>query len=220
MKNRRQFIRDSALAGLGITLGVSASHGRGASVITDEMKIGIIGLDTSHSPAFAKYINDPQKESMRGMKVVAAYPYGSRNIESSASRIPQYTKEFESMGIEIVDGIGELVKRSDAVLLETNDGNLHVEQAIPVFEAHKPLFIDKPVAGNLVDVIKIFEAARKNNSVFFSSSSLRYLAKAQEIRYNSPIGDVAGAFTYSPEHWEPTHTDLYWYGIHGVEILY
>jgi predicted dehydrogenase len=43
----------------------------------------------------------------------------------------------------------------DVVLLETNDGNLHLEQAMQVFKSNKPLFIDKPVAGSLKDTIAI-----------------------------------------------------------------
>jgi hypothetical protein len=34
------------------------------------------------------------------------------------------------------------------------------------------------------------------------------------------LGKVLGADTYSPAHLEKTHPDLFWYGIHGVEILY
>jgi len=221
MKNRRQFLKNSVLAGIGVT--ASALHtscNESSERKTQDFKIGIIGLDTSHSPAFAKYINDPEKESMSGMQVTAAYPYGSKAIESSYSRIPEYTEQFKSMGIEIVNDLDALIEQSDGILLETNDGTLHLEQAIKVINAKKPLFIDKPVAAGLADVIKIYDAAEKNRVPLFSSSSLRYLKKAQEVRYEKTIGDITGASTYSPEHLEPSHTDLYWYGIHGVEILY
>jgi hypothetical protein len=157
---------------------------------------------------------------MHGVQVTAAYPYGSQTIESSAKRIPEYTQQFENMGVVITDSIAELMDRVDGILLETNDGTLHLEQALQVIRAKKPLFIDKPVAANLEDVIRIYKAAKDNQVPLFSSSSLRYLKKAQEIRYQNIIGDVTGASTYSPVHLEPSHTDLYWYGIHGVEILF
>ena len=54
----------------------------------------------------------------------------------------------------------------------------------------------------------------------FSSSSLRYVQKAQDLRNNQTIGDILGAYTYGTMEIEPSHTDLYWYGIHGVELLY
>jgi predicted dehydrogenase len=220
MTDRRDFIKKSMIAGMGITTGIPSAMSEIARQKADPVRIGIIGLDTSHSPAFTKYINDPKSKTMMGASVVAAYPYGSTRIETSASRIPEYTEQVEALGVDIVDSIGDLVDQVDAVLLETNDGTLHLEQALPVIETRKPLFIDKPVAGNLVDVIRIYENARKYQAPLFSSSSLRYLSRAQEVRHQQSIGEVTGASTYSPESWEPSHTDLYWYGIHGVEILY
>lgn len=220
MTNRRNFIKKSMIASAGITAGIPAAMAKITRQKDDPIRIGIIGLDTSHSVAFTKYINDPKNTKMKGAEVVAAYPYGSTMIESSASRIPEYTEQVKALGVEIVDSITSLIDRVDAILLETNDGTLHLDQAIPVIESKKPLFIDKPVAANLVDVIRIYETARNHQTPLFSSSSLRYMPKAQEVRYQQIIGDVTGASTYSPESWEPSHSDLYWYGIHGIEILY
>ena len=45
------------------------------------------------------------------------------------------------------------------------------------------------------------------------------MSKAQEAR-NGEIGDVLGAETFSPVSYEPTHSELFWYGIHGVELLF
>ena len=183
-------------------------------------RVGIIGLDTSHSIAFTKVLNDPDAaEDIAGFWVVAAYPHGSPDIESSTSRIPRYTEEIQEFGVEIVDSIAELLERVDYVLLETNDGRPHFKQALEVFKAGKPVFIDKPIAASLVDAIRIFDAAKRYEVPVFSSSSLRYMENAQAIR-NGAIGDVTGAHTYSPATLEPTHPDLFWYGVHGVETLF
>lgn len=186
----------------------------------DPVKVGIIGLDTSHSPAFARLINDPQGDGLvTRYEVVAAYPHGSRTIESSYERIPGYVEEVEALGVEIVASIDELLSRVDVVLLETNDGKPHLDQALQVISAGKPLFIDKPVAASLEDVVAIYEAAEAAEVPLFSSSSLRYMSTAQAVRGGS-IGPVRNAFAYSPASLEPSHTDLYWYGIHGVETLF
>ena len=187
---------------------------------TSQKRIGIIGLDTSHSTAFTRLLNDPEKEAdLEGFSVVAAYPHGSTDIESSVRRIPRYTKEMEDMGIEIVDTIEALLDKVDVVLLETNDGRPHYEQALLVLKAGKMLFIDKPIAGSLEDAVRIFEAADTYNVPLFSSSSLRFMDNAQAIRHGK-IGRVTGADTYSPAILEPAHPDLFWYGIHGVETLF
>jgi hypothetical protein len=184
------------------------------------MKIGIIGLDTSHATAFAKEFNgtNPARECV-GMKVVAAYPQGSKDIESSTSRVPAYTEEVKQLGVNIVGSIDELLKQVDCVLLESNDGRPHLEQVLPVFKAGKRVFIDKPVAGSLADCIAIYKASEKYKVPTFCSSSLRWMAGANELR-GGKLGKVLGCDTYGPCHLEPTHPDLFWYGIHGCEALF
>ena len=185
-----------------------------------ELRAGIIGLDTSHAVAFTKILNDPEaKEDVAGCRVVAAYPKGSPDIESSVSRVPGYTEEVKKHGVEIVDSIEELLKKVDVVLLETNDGRPHLEQVLPVLKAGKLVFIDKPIAGSLSDAIAILDAAEKYKVPVFTSSSLRYTEGAQALR-KGKIGDIIGCDAYSPCSLEATHPDLFWYGIHGVETLF
>ncbi len=184
------------------------------------LKVGMIGLDTSHCLAFAKLLNktdDPQHIS--GCQLTLVYPKGSPDIESSVSRVPSYTVEIQKLGVEIIDDLDAMVAQVDAVLLETNDGRPHLEQVIPVLKAGKPVFIDKPIAGSLVDTIAIFQLAAHYKTPCFSSSSLRFSSSAQEVR-NGSVGDVTGCDAYSPCALEPTHPDLFWYGIHGCETLF
>lgn len=183
-------------------------------------RIGIIGLDTSHSVAFTKSLNaDSPNPVYDGFKVVAAYPHGSKDIVSSTERIPGYTEQVQKLGVEIVGSIQDLLHKVDFVMLETNDGRLHLEQAIEIFKAGKTTFIDKPIAASLKDAKSIFKEAKKYKVPVFSSSSLRYATGMQEIKQGK-IGAVSGADTYSPMKFEKTHPDLFWYGIHGVEMLF
>jgi predicted dehydrogenase len=217
---RRTFIKQSMIAGAAIGF-----HSMPVKLLSkqaeDFMRIGIIGLDTSHSPAFAEYFNGGGTEpGLEGFKVVAAYPHGSEDIPSSVETIPEYTAQIEKMGVEVVDSIRKLLRKVDAVLLETNDGRLHLEQAREVIKSGKPVFIDKPLTASLTDAVTIFKEAKDKNVAVFSASSLRYLKNAQSVRYENKIGKVLGADTFSPASLEPHHPDLFWYGIHGVEILY
>ncbi|UCG49196.1 MAG: Gfo/Idh/MocA family oxidoreductase [Phycisphaerales bacterium] len=182
-------------------------------------RIGMIGLDTSHVTAFTKLIND--RRAQHGCKVVAAYPGGSPDIPSSANRLEGYTKELrEKYGVEIVDDIEQLCTKVDGVMLESVDGRPHLEQAKPVIAAGKPLFIDKPMAGNLADVIEIFRLAKQNNVPCWSSSSLRFGPGTIGLRNNDQIGKILGCDAFSPCSLQEYHPDLYWYGVHGVEILF
>ena len=186
----------------------------------DIIKLGIIGLDTSHSTAFTELINSGKDETFsKGFRVVAAYPYGSRTIESSYSRIPSYIEKVKKCGVEITSSIDELLKKVDCVLLETNDGRIHLEQALEVFKAGKTCYIDKPIGATLADAIAIYEMAEKYHIPIFSSSALRYSPQNVKLR-NGDFGKVIGADCYSPHKTEPTHPDFGFYGIHGVETLY
>ncbi len=182
-------------------------------------RIGIIGMDTSHVPAFTSLINDPVKNT--GFKVVAGFPGGSPDIKSSAGRVEGYTKELrEKFGVEIVGSIEELVQKVDGILLESVDGRPHLAQVRPVIAARKPVFIDKPVAGNLPDAIEIFRLAKEANVPCWSSSSLRFGPGIAGMRNNEAVGEVMGCDAFSPCSLEEHHPDLYWYGVHGVEILF
>lgn len=186
----------------------------------DAIRLGMIGLDTSHAPAFAKAMNERAvAEGKRPVRVVAAYPHGSSQIESSASRIPKFTEEFKAMGIEIVDSIDDLLAKVDGVLLETNDGTLRKEQFAKILAAKKPVFADKPAAATWEDTLWIYRQAEKAGLPIFSASSLRYQPTAEDLSPDT-IGEVVGAETYSPCSLEPHHSRLYWYGIHGVETLF
>jgi predicted dehydrogenase len=222
MKNnltRREFVKTSSAGTLGLGLANSELFHYG-TIISDQKRIGIIGLDTSHAIAFTKALNDPAAApEFYGYKVVAAYPKGSLDIKSSADRIPGYTEDVKKLGVKIVDSIEEMLPEVDVVLLETNDGRRHLEQALIVMKAGKRMFIDKPIAASLKDTIAIFNAAGRYNVPLFSSSSLRYISGAKEIAGGS-VGKVLGADTYSPATLEKTHPDLFWYGVHGVETLF
>lgn len=223
MINRRTFIKSGALVGVGL-LSPNFTTPIGATSLKNKTekgkRIGIIGLDTSHSTAFTKLLNTVETDEYKGYKVTAAYPYGSRTIESSYNRIPGYIEEVKKHGVEIVDSIKELLKKTDVILLETNDGRLHLEQAIPVFKAGKRVFIDKPVAASLTDAISIYQAADELSVPVFSASSLRYMSNIEKIIKEGAIGKVLGANSFSPCALEVTHPDMFWYGIHGIEALF
>ena len=83
-------------------------------------RLGIIGLDTSHSIRFSELLNakDSDDPIVQRFEVVAAYPYGTTTIESASKRIPQYTEDIQKYGVKIVGSIRELLDRVDGVFIE------------------------------------------------------------------------------------------------------
>lgn len=197
-------------------IGVSVGAGASENAV---FRVGIIGLDTSHVVAFTEILNNPAKNY--GCKVVAGYPGGSPDIESSASRVKGYTDTLrDKFGVQIVASIEELCRKVDGVLLESVDGRPHLAQVRPVIAAKKPVFLDKPMAGSLADVLEIFRLAQVNNVPCWSSSSLRFGPGTIGLRNSEAVGKVVGCDAFSPCSLEEHHVDLYWYGVHGVEMLF
>ncbi len=183
------------------------------------IRIGIVGTDTSHVPAFTRMLNDPTSpEFIPGAKVVAALKAGSQDVESSRTRVDNFAKEIESKyGVEIVADIQTLLSKVDAVLIENVDGRAHLQHARAVIAAKKPFFVDKPLASTLADAKEIARLAAAANVKWFSSSSLRFSDFVADLRSKDNIGAVA----WSPGSFEEHHAlDLSWYGIHGIETLY
>jgi hypothetical protein len=184
------------------------------------IRIGMIGLDTSHVPAFAKLFNNPNATGdLAGFRVVAGYP-GGTDLPASRDRVKGFTDQLRGMGAEIVDSIPALLEKVDVVLLESVDGRIHLKEATPVIKAGKPLFIDKPVAGSLADAIAIYDLAKKHNVPCFSSSSLRYGAGYQELKQNKALGEIVGAETWGACTYQDGIPDMFNYGVHGIEPLF
>lgn len=190
-----------------------------AAPLSAQIKVGIIGCDTSHCPAFTRILNDPSNPNhVPGAKVVAVYPGGSPDLPSSANRVDGYTAELrDKWGAEVVDSIPALCAKVDAVLLESVDGRVHLEQVKPVFEAGKRVFIDKPLAATLADAREIARLGKQHGVPWWTSSSLRYADAVQEVQ----VKGLTGAITWGPGPIEATHElDLSWYAIHPIELLY
>ena len=185
-----------------------------------ETKVGIIGLDTSHAIAFTKIMNVDRDPSVVGFRMVAAYQWGSKDIASATNRYPKYLAQVKEMGVTVVPTIDELIAGADVVCLETNDGREHLWQAEKVFKAGKPVFIDKPLAHNLRDALKIHALGKKYGAKYFSSSALRFSNVAKAARAGE-YGKIRGAALISPSPLEVqgTHGYYTWYGIHGFEPL-
>jgi predicted dehydrogenase len=194
----------------------------GATAQAAEIRVGIIGTDTSHVTAFTKLLNDKSDPNhVPGARVVAAFKAGSPDVEASRTRIDRFAAELkDTWGVEFVNSIEELCAKVDAVLLESVDGRPHLAQVRTVLKAKKRVFIDKPFTAGYADAREIVRLSRESGVPFFSSSSLRFVADVQAIKNSDKHGGILGAFTFGPEQLEPHHPDLFWYGIHAVEMLY
>ncbi|UVI30724.1 Gfo/Idh/MocA family protein [Paenibacillus spongiae] len=188
----------------------------------DSIKIGMIGLDTSHVTAFTKLINDVNHEHhVPGGRVTAAYPGGSPDFPLSINRVEGFTEELRNQyGVEIVATPEEVAERCDAILLESADGRVHLEQFRRIASYGKPVFIDKPLALKAADAEEIGRIAAKHGIPVMSASSLRYTDALIAELEREGAGMITGADVHGPMPVEPTQSYYFWYGIHTAEMLF
>jgi len=188
-----------------------------------ELRIGMVGLDTSHCVAFTGILNDESNPHyIPGARVVAAYPSFSPDVEASHGRVEGFTEKLKTdYGVEMVEGVEALCERVDAVFIESVDGRRHLSEYRPVAVAGLPCFIDKPMTVSHREAKEIERLSKEHDARVFSSSSLRLVPEIQAAATDREgIGEIQAAHVFSPASLEPTNPGLYWYGVHGVEMLY
>lgn len=192
-----------------------------AALAAPELRIGILGTDSSHSVELSKLFNVPSNpDHVPGARIVAAWKGGSPDVEKSASRVEGFAAELRrTYGVRFYSSIEEMMPQVDAVLILSVDARPHLDEARRVFAFHKPVFIDKPMAADLGDAIAIFRLARRARIPCFSASGERFTPDIVRLK-GADIGRQQGVFVYGPCPTEPHHPDFYWYGIHAVEKCY
>lgn len=188
--------------------------------MADPLKIGLVGLDTSHVTAFASLLNDPgNRDHVPGGKVVAAWPGGSPDFELSRSRVEGFTKTLrEKYAVEMKDSPEAVAEAVDLVFITSVDGRVHREQFERAVKFKRPTFIDKPLAVSVGDAEAIVRVANMEKVPVMSCSSLRY-----DDDLTAALGgkreDVLGCDTFGPLSEVPTQPGLFFYGVHAVDML-
>lgn len=189
----------------------------------DPVRVGVLGLDNYQAVAYAQLFNSPKATGdLEGLKVVAAFPADpSPDIEESPRNLPKWIEQIQKFGVEIVGSVDELLKRVDVVMIMSVDGRKHLAQATPVLKAGKRLFIGRPAAATLTDVVEIYRLAETTKTPCWSASQHRFSPGFIGMRNHPDVGDnVLGCDVYGGCPTEPNHSEFFWHAVHGVETLY
>lgn len=107
------------------------------------------------------------------------------------------------------DVIGEV----DAVLVATDKGFEHVERARPFIEAGIPVFVDKPLCDNRLD-LATFSKWVAEGKPLISSSAMRFAKEYVPYhRATHALGQLRHVSATMAKSWEA-------YGIHALETVY
>lgn len=185
------------------------------------LRIGIIGIDSSHAPTFSQMLNDKDHPfHVAGGQVTIAYPGGSPDFEMSYSRIEGFTAQLRDRGVQIVDSPEEVAANCDGILMTSVDGRIHLDQFHRVAAYRRPIFIDKPMTVSSSEARDIFSIAHTQNISIMSCSSLRYAEELTIALEESDTSKIIGMDCYGPMALQPTQPGLFWYGVHTVEMLF
>jgi predicted dehydrogenase len=186
------------------------------------LKVGVLGLDSSHATAFASRLNDPMAAGhVPGGIVVAAYPGGSPDMPVSISRVAGITQTMRTYGVEILDSPTAVAERVDAIMITATDGRAHLPLFREVARFARPTFIDKPFATSSRDAEEIFRLADEAGGDVVGCSSLRYAVPLYEaLAAEDPATNpIVGCEISGPMSLEPTTPRYFWYGVHTFEML-
>jgi predicted dehydrogenase len=185
------------------------------------LKLGIVGFDTSHVAAFSKRLNKKGIEAdqfVDGAEVVLGCPGTSL---MSPERMPGFIKTVtEECGVKLVDTPEAMLGKVDGILIETEEGGLHLERARPFLEEGVSTWIDKPLACSTRDAESIIHLAEKKNTPLFSASSLRYAPEIVDVlNSREELGAPVAVDVYGAQLKKPRNPGWFNYGIHSVEML-
>jgi len=188
----------------------------------DPIHVGIVSIDNYQALAFTELFHHPPPDNpdLRGLKVVVAWPGGSPDLEDSLQDVQRWKPLLEKQGVVMEDSIDAVLAKVDVVMLMTVDGRTHLEQIRPVLKARKPVYVGRPMAASLEDVIEMFELARQHDTPLFSSSQHRYSPSISDMRNHPEVGEVIGCAVHGGCPTEPHHPDFFYHAIHSFESLY
>lgn len=167
------------------------------------IKIGGVSLDVSHPLGFAEEI---EKYCM-DMRYEYVCPVSFRGEDEAE----WFVKRFGLKGK--VDSVEEMVDKVDVGFVQSCNWDKHLQQAMPFIKAGKPVFIDKPVVGNVKDAKKLLQLV-KDGAYIIGSSSARHADEIQTF-LKKPVeerGDIVSIFG-------TCGVDEFNYSIHIVEIF-
>ncbi|HAN20546.1 MAG: hypothetical protein A2Y15_01085 [Clostridiales bacterium GWF2_36_10] len=125
-------------------------------------RIGTVNIDTSHAPSFAEILLRDNRA-----RYTAVYNDAFRTDEEVDAFINRFRLEKRYYSLD------EMAKNIDLAFIQGCNWDRHIECIMPFINVGVPVFIDKPLVGNMKDV-NIIESLEKEGAVILGTSALRY----------------------------------------------
>jgi len=184
----------------------------------EEIRVAIIGLDTSHSVEFPRRMQAPdcpEQNRVEGLRAVTCLrfetPFTNKQV------LDERQQQLEAWGVKVTEDFDEAVSDCDAIMIEINDPAYHLEYFKKCMKLNKPIFLDKPLADNYENGKAIYDLAKGNNVKVISSSPLRYSHNLVDAC--NKVQKPMQMYCYGPLGIPPVGSGIIWYGVHCFEML-
>ena len=171
------------------------------------LRLGLIGTDggakNGHSCSVVKTLNKG------GIDAVVTALMGTDEAETKALADICVSKP------EVFTDMGAFLEACDAVMVMHRNGIYHTDAAVAALNAGKPVFVDKPLACSVEDAERIIEAAKVNNGVLHSGSSVGNASILQHIKMiMKERGEVSAVYISFPLTNKPEFGGIHFYTHH------
>lgn len=188
------------------------------------MRIGAIGIDSSHLPEFTKRIKGMRVEGKTSCEVTHFWDPGNHEwqhpegVARSAQDVESWRKTTLELGAKQVGSLDELLKSVDGVMVLNINGHRHLELAIGPIARGMPTYIDKPLTCSLDQARALLAMTRQYKARCYSASSLRFITEIPKLDAEK-LGKIVAIDAFGNGELLDMMPDLWHYGCHSIEMV-
>jgi predicted dehydrogenase len=188
------------------------------------MRIGAIGIDSSHTPVFTNRINALHKEGKTPCRVTHFWDPGRHEwqhpagAEQSAKDVAKWREDTIKEGAQQVGSLDELLKNVDGVMVLNINGHRHLELSIGPIAKGMPTYIDKPLTCSTDQARSLLAMTRQYNARCYSASSLRFITEIPKLD-KEKLGDIVAIDAFGNGELLDMMPHLWHYGCHSIEMV-
>jgi len=206
MNSRRIFI---IKAGGGLAAAAVAPQLYANSSQNENIVIGIIGAENSHTAGFGKLFNIDKK--FPGIEVKYVWGETDEFAKRAMERgnIPNQVKDPQ-----------EMIGKIDALIVDHRHAKYHLDAARPFVKAGIPTFIDKPFCYRAERGKEFLQMAREVGTPVTSYSSVAHSASTFDIKKQvKEMGDIYQVIRTGPVDLDSKYGGVFFYGVHILQPL-
>ncbi len=188
------------------------------------MRIGAIGIDSSHLPVFTQRIKDLNAQGATKCQVTHFWDPGMHEWQHpegpkrSAEDVANWRKTTQELGAKQVNSLDELLSNVDGVMVLNINGHRHLELSIGPIARGMPTYIDKPVTCSLDQARSLLAMTRQYKARCYSASSLRFITEIPKLN-KEKIGQIIAIDAFGNGEVLDMMPGLWHYGCHSIEMV-